>query len=298
MGPRKHSTRIKSNVTKPIEDLEKESMMLASESKYNLCRSVKSKQNPFAQCSRCVNSALSQHYCTVHSKQKNPQDFDINLLNPLNCHNQCDPVTLENIWVDVDGKRQYGDIPKKRIFCYISESPSLKTSDGNPQKFQRGLEIDSMAMLLKYEEPKDPFTNTPLSKDVIIKARQHIDEMGLKPIKHTDDDMIRGLLDDIIESWAVYGYAINRDILETMTKPQVLKWLVEIEYMAKQNRIAIPLNARQITKMCQAKGKQMQIKSFTAIRDVCGYAPIASLTTLYALCWVNSAVANMFPDLQ
>lgn len=253
----------------------------------SLCQSIKSKREPTVRCNRVCGRSNDggKVFCGTHERQKT-QTIWKEQLTPMSCSNQHDPITLESLWEERDGERVAGTIGADLIFYYTDNT------------FQRGLDINSMALLIRYPTPMDPFTNLPMEQSVIDRAKEMIANMGsrIKIDKLSKKDKLRKKMDEIVDCFYTLGYTIQRTHLENKTKQEYLKWLWEIMYIAKSNNIEIPLSVAEINSIVRTAGR-FDEKILDKLKTVASFSPMATIICLTALCYIDPILRAQYPNI-
>ena len=222
-------------------------------------------------------------FCGTHNRQANKTLWR-SILTPTSCSNQHDPISLESLWEERDGQRVVGTIGADQVFYYTDNT------------FQRGLDINSMVLLIRYPTPMDPFTNLPMEQSVIDRAKETIANLGIKSVKMSKKDVLRKKMDDVVDCFYVLGYTIQRTHLENKTKQEYLKWLWEIMYLAKANDIKIPLNVQEIHNIVRAAGR-FDEKILDKLKTVASFSPMATIICLTALCYIDPVLRAQYPNI-
>ena len=264
-----------------------------------LCKSVKSRKDIFCQCKR--NATGTGDFCTIHSKAKTKQLYDPDILNPLYCDNQYDPISLETIWEvttsddNVDTVLHIaGSIDLNTIFCY-KETIGTRT-------FQRGLEIQSLIYIIDQAKPKSPFTNLALEPELMDKIRIFINGSKYRPKKKTTSEELMLIQDEIIDNFQIFGSSCQRNLLSELPIEKKKAWLAEIIYLINDNddntqhvAVKFPINVRVCKSIFKCgPGDKFKLLFFKTILQMCKHSPIGTLLTWKALCWVAPEL-NLIP---
>ena len=255
----------------------------------SLCQSIKSKRDPTVRCNRvCTRSSDSEGgkmFCGTHNRHANKTLWRA-ILTPMSCSNQHDPITLESLWEERDSQRVAGTIGADQVFYYTDTT------------FQRGLDINSMVLLIRYPIPMDPITNLPMDQSVIDRAKQTIADLGsrIKSVKLSKKDKLRKKMDELVDCFYTLGYTIQRTSIENKTKQEYLKWLWEIMYISKSNDIFIPLCVTEIHGIIRSF-KTFDDKVFDKLNAIASFSPMATIITLKALCYIDPVLRTQYPNM-
>ena len=249
-----------------------------------LCQSIKSKREPTVRCNRLCDSEGGKLYCGIHNRHVNKTTWR-EVVAQTSCSNQLDPISLDSLWEDtVIGDRVPGTIPANHVFYYMDST------------FQRGLDINSMVLLVRYPIPMDPFTNLPMEQSVIDRAKQMISKLHIKSVKPSKKERLKKTMDEIVDCFYTLGFTIQRTHIENKTKQEYLKWLWEILFISKANNIEIPLTVQEIHNIIRTL-KTFDEKMLNKLKTIALFSPMSTIITLTALCYVDPVLKSQYPTI-
>lgn len=252
------------------------------------CISIKSNKEPYLKCGCKV---LVNDLCSRHSKQKKVQIWK-EMIHPLMSHNDIDPISLDVIWKIKDKKKVLGDLREKNIFTY-------KTIISN-QIFYRALNIDTMKRLLEaYDVPKCPFSNLPLSNNILNDAKQQIIKCKTSKHKYTKTETYKMNLSQIIDQFKECGYRdIQPQWLYDMSTQSILKWNYELYTISNNFRRDYPEFSMPDIDEYIDKDEKDHHRIVSNMVHICKANYMGVQMVISALAWTNYHVEIVYPELH
>jgi len=260
------------------------------------CASIRSIKDPYHQCPGMCKGHPT--LCPRHSRAKKARLFDSNILDPLVSINDTDPVTLDKIWFEENGKKRLCRTMKPgQLFSY-------KTIV-NGKEYQRTLLLTSIRDLLAKKILTDPFTNEKFSEEFLAMAREKI-SLQFPAKTMSKKDRIRILNLSIIDRFRNIGYIINPDWVLEMRSVHVLGWYNEVSLLWNRFRqdtdpeyvnhvyppgVLLPIHYQNRI------SKDTLLMLLKNIDSFAGSHYMASMIAIHALAWVSNEVKIAYPDL-
>ena len=207
---------------------------------------------------------------------------DENLLGPLknyiDCEDNKDVISQEDIWVIKDGKRvKSEDI--KYLFSYKDEEGKY-----------RGFNITSIEKMIENGIYKHPITNKEIGSKDILRAKEFIKKLYQEgELKEQKENKEKKEIDNMIYNFNKLGYFLDERWFKKLVKPDYLKLDYEIGDLLKNNidkenyqKIkGFKMNKQEVNLMTEEKLKlkiyreineilEMEIKVFGGMIIICG----------------------------
>lgn len=257
----------------------------------SLCRSVKSKQNRCEPCSRPVD--VGSIFCKRHAKQKNPILYNPSLLDPTASENDVDPVSMEQIYVVSENKKQL--VTDQPLFTYVMEIAG--------KKYQRTLLLTTVRDLFSNNIMTDPFSNIPFPESVVQEARTEILKLPQKRcMSHTEEQNIR--FNTIVDQFRTIGYIIDLRYIMGRPKTFYVTWYNEINHLWKTFRRDNGSVAAYVYPNATLLHVDYHLSRGQVVREITqntvefmSRSTMGVMIVLSALAWVSESVRRAYPDL-
>lgn len=256
------------------------------------CISIKSKREFFIQCSSkaCKDNSL----CKKHTKYKNIVPFDPATLNPFESLNDTDPITLDKIYYEENGKKKLSkDIDPKYLFTY-----RIKIKD---KMYQRTLMAKTIKSIIDKKLP-EPFTTIPFPEDVLLKAMKFLYNLGINKDKYRLVIEKESLINNIIDKFKEIGYEIEFEWIYTLSESDYSMWYSEIinlwnELYITHVEVAKSIYTNESFPNFYYFDNNFIYKILKFYNELILKNTMGIMLVLTSLAWVNNNVKEAYPHL-
>lgn len=256
------------------------------------CISIKSKREFFIQCTgkACQETGL----CKKHQKYKKIIEFNPNTLNPFDSLNDTDPITLDKIYYEENGKKKLSkDIDPKYLFTY-----RIKIKD---KLYQRTLVAKTIKSILDKQLP-EPFTTVPFPENVILDAMKFLYNLGINKEKYRLVIEKELMINSIINKFKEIGYEIEFDWIYNLSETDYSLWYSEIinlwnEMYFTHIEVAKSIYPNENFPNFYYFDNNFIYKILKFYNEICTKNTMGIMLVLTSLAWVSNSVKESYPHL-
>jgi len=258
----------------------------------NICKSVKNKKVLYERCNK--KTINNQDFCNYHLKHINKIIYDSNTLNPLDSLNDIDIISLEKIYFMEGTKKVLArEIKPEYLFTY-------KITVNN-KEYQRTLNILTIKDLIESNILIEPFSNVPLTLDIINNAKKQISILKIPQKKISIIEKKKILINNLLSKFENLGYIVHTEWVNAINRFGFIKWYNEVIYLWKDFRnenLELALHIYpNLDLPIIIENSNYIINILTLFNELCTSNHMGTMIVFSGLVWSNENIKQHFPDI-